>query len=274
MSYDEASTRLVLDGYNGGAIKASGADISIFVQSDSTVTSDGHEALFFGNRTNIDGVPGAQFTLNANHGRALYYNVTVNRITLNVNANNINNKDNYVIGVGGSMTLSNGATLIINVNGHTETTRGGAYGLMGTLTMEDTATADITVNERSATATEKAYGIANAVYLKGTGKLKVTTTSFSPTLPQAMYSKPTAAGYVATSGSWDEPSVTYEFISSAVVSKVDVKTPPTKTNYNTTGEQLDLSGLVVTLTKLDNSTEDVFLRTFLPKVSPLLRSIM
>ena len=42
----------------------------------------------------------------------------------------------------------------------------------------------------------------------------------------------------------------------ATVSSVAVKTAPTKTEY-IAGEQLDLSGLVVTLTKSDSTTEDV-----------------
>lgn len=59
------------------------------------------------------------------------------------------------------------------------------------------------------------------------------------------------------------PSITMDFNDSegATITGVEVKTAPTKTTY-TQGENLDLTGLVITLTKSDATTEDVVLADF------------
>ena len=66
-------------------------------------------------------------------------------------------------------------------------------------------------------------------------------------------------------GTWTRVSNTWTKTEAPViVDSIAIKTAPTKTTY-TTGEALDLAGLIVTLTKSDNSKEDVAFANFAAK---------
>ncbi len=72
---------------------------------------------------------------------------------------------------------------------------------------------------------------------------------------------PVSVAVTAMHGAQQTIDLAFQGVDEVTVSSITVKTPPSKVTY-TAGEELDLTGLVVTLSKSDSTTQDVALADF------------